>query len=196
MTIAEDVAKHYKRIWGEPARSATFRLGGHRIDVLKWDATRNPEQVNLYASVGASAHIIAGQPATHRQEFFVGLKPARDEIARSLALLALEPALNRRNLGHGQTVTYPDPLWPGTEMRTFLVIEPTEKLVPDLVLADGTHVKFLQAIPLHSAELAYKAQHSVDRLLERWKSSGVAFWDPTRKSEPSSVESGRVRKLP
>jgi hypothetical protein len=62
-------------------------MSGHSVDVLKWAANRTPEQVNLYATIGASAHTAAGHSATHRLEFYTGLRPAQDQVARPLALL-------------------------------------------------------------------------------------------------------------
>jgi hypothetical protein len=183
--ISDELKEHYRRLWGEPSRTASFRMRGHAIDVFKWEAQKNPEQVNMYATIGTSAHGLPGQPSSHRVEFYAGLDPARDEIARPLALLALEPVINGMSLGHGQSVTYPDPLWKGTDMRSFLLLRPSELVIPDLQLP-GLHVEFLQAVPLYSVELDYKARHRVEGLLRRWEASGVRFWNPDRVPAPDS----------
>src|SRR2546423_9742286 len=55
--ILDDVAAHYRAHWCAPSRTASYRFSGHAVQVLKWDANKNPEQVNVYATVGASAHV-------------------------------------------------------------------------------------------------------------------------------------------
>lgn len=177
--ILDDVTENYRKLWGEPARTASFRFSGHAVEVYKWDADRNPEQVNIYATVGASAHVVSGYDSDHRVEFFAGLNPAQDDVVRPLALLVVEVVLKGTELGHGHSVTFPEPLWGGTEMSSLLVLRPLSD-VPALALADGLHVDFLQAIPVYESEVSFKAQHRAEELLHRWQSAGVSFWDPTR----------------
>lgn len=164
-------------------------MSGHSVDVLKWAANRTPEQVNLYATIGASAHTAAGHSATHRLEFYTGLRPAQDQVARPLALLVMEVVLNRTELGHGHSVSFPEPLWEGTEMSGFLLLKPDTPIVPALDIAGGLHVDYLQAIPAYSSEISLRTLWGIDRLLQRWKEAGVAFWDPMRP--PSLTRFGR-----
>jgi hypothetical protein len=182
--IGNEVRRHYEELWGESSREARFRVMGREIEVSKWDAARNPEQVNIYATVGASAHESPGRDAKHRLEFFVGLKPAKDAIAKPLAMVALDPVLHGTELDHGHSVTYPDPLWPGTEMHSLLVVRPLVEIVPMLMTLEGFHVEFLQAIPVFASEVAFKSKHRAEGLLERWQTAKVRFWNPDRGPEP------------
>ena len=59
-----------------------------------------------------------------------------------------------RELGDGHTITFEEPLWPGTPMRSLLLARPPEPIIPDLTVDDRVHVEFLQAIPLFDSELA------------------------------------------
>jgi len=138
----------------------------------------------MYATAGASDHVPKGYPADHRLEFYVGLMPAKDEVAKPLAMLALDTMATKVELGHGHSVTFPEPLWKGTAMSGFLLLQPVVAVIPPLLLSDGIHVEFLQAIPVFQSEVSFKAERGAEGLLERWKAAGLAFWDPRRRAEP------------
>lgn len=185
MTITEAVRDLYVARWGEPSRNARFNVDEFEVEVFKWSAEANPEGVNLYATVGASARPMAGRDPNHRVEFFLGLLPARDEVASPLAALALYPRREGVALEHGHTVPAEGPLWPGTDMRRFLVVRPISDIISALDLPDGLHIEFLQALPIFESELAYKAEHDAEALLRRSEESKVPFWDPGRAPQPA-----------
>jgi hypothetical protein len=175
MMTSKDVRSHYVKAFGEPSRVAHYQNDDVRIEILKWDADKHPEGVAFYATVGRSVRALPGQQPTHRVEFFVGLLPPVDEIARSLADLAA----CSNSLAHGSTFTRPEPLWTGTSMNAFLICRPIEKMVPPLEAA-GHHVIFDQAIPLYPEECAFVIEHGAEALRDRWNSSQVPFWNPER----------------
>jgi hypothetical protein len=177
---ASAVKAHYRARWGAPSRTARFSVADFATEVLKWDADRNPEQVNLYATVGASAHVIDGHDVNHRLELFVGLSPAQDDVAKALAALVAETVLNHVALADGISVTFSEPLWPGTDMRSFLVLRPRVEIIPALALR-GQHVEFMQAIPVFAPEVSYKTRHGAQDLLNAWRAAAVAFWNPARE---------------
>jgi hypothetical protein len=183
--VIDAVRDLYLARWGEPSRKATFRVEEFEVEVFKWSAEVNPEGVNLYATIGGSARPLAGRDQNHRVEFFVGLMPSRDDVASPLAALALYPAREGVALDHGHMVPADGPLWPGTEMRRFLVLRPIGDIIPPLELPGGMHVEFLQAIPIFDSELAYTTERSAEELLRRWEHSRVPFWDPNRSPEPA-----------
>ncbi len=183
--MTDAVRDLYVARWGMPSRNARFEVDGMAVEVFKWNAEVNPEGVNLYATIGASAWPMAGRDPNHRVEFFVGLLPAKDEIASPLAALALYPARDCVAVDHGHTVPAEGPLWAGTNMRWFLVLRPLGDIISPLVLPDGVHVEFLQAIPIFESELAYKSEHTAEGLLRRWEELRVPFWDPNRSPEPA-----------
>jgi hypothetical protein len=157
-------------------------MDGHDVDIWKWNSDRTSQQVNVYATIGASSLVGPGGHETHREEYFVGLLPPEDDVARSLALLAVE-ALSGLDIGHGHSVTFPEPLWPTTDMSSYLILRPGSVIIPELALDDGLHVEFLQAIPVHPSELRFSLDHGASQLLERWKELGVRFWDPSRLAD-------------
>lgn len=178
--ISDEVRAHYVAVLGEPARSATFRVDAYAAEVLKWDAAANTHGVALYCSIGASRDPLRGLGLTHRIELFVGFQPPCDDAARVLAMVALDPVIHGSALGHGQTFTYPEPLWSGTEMRTFLVLEPRVEIIPELALPGRVHVRFLQLIPLFGSELELKVQQGEASLMTEFERAAVPFWDPYR----------------
>lgn len=180
MNVTGAVRDFYRAHWGEPSRLARFEIGEFEIEAHKWAADANPEGVALYATVGASARPMIGRDPNHRAEFFVGLVPERDDVVSALAALGLYSAREGVALDHGHTVPADEPLWPGTAMRSFLVLRPLSNFLPPLDLPDGLHVDFLQAVPLFDAERAFKSVHGVEALLDRWEKAGVPFWNPER----------------
>lgn len=184
--IRDAVAAHYRQMWGEASRRATYELSAHEIEVWKWDEDRNPEQVTMYATIGSSVHLMRGQPRSHRSEYFAGLRPSNDDIAKPLAMLALETISSPMEFGHGHTVIFPEPLWRTTAMNGFLIIRSQQEIVAPLDTSAGIHVEFLQAVPIFECEVESKIRHGVNGLLERWAAAGVAFWDPNR-IEPATA---------
>lgn len=178
--VVDAVRDLYRAHWGEPSRQARFEVGEFDIEVYKWAADANPEGVAIYATVGASSRPMVGREPNHRVEFFLGLVPERDDVASALAALGLYSARKGAALDHGHTVPADGPLWPGTQMQTFLVLHPLSDFLPALELPDGLHVDFLQAVPLFDAERAFKSEHGAEALLDRWQNAGVPFWNPER----------------
>jgi hypothetical protein len=175
------LAEHYTERWGEPSREAEFDILGHEIEVYKWDAASNPEGVTMYATLGSSTAPAPGAP-THRNEFYVGLHPENDDVAWPLAALASHPLTDGVSFQHGSSLVLPEPLWHGTGMTGFLILEPVEEAMPTLQVPGGNHIVFLQATPAYEQEIAYKARspEAFNRLLDYWQEHRVPHWDPWR----------------
>ena len=182
--LVEVLRQHYRNLWGEPSRTAHFTIMSKETDILKWDAEINPEGVCLYATAGVSEYPLAEYDPTHRLEFFTGLLPAQDAIARPLAMLALSPVIRGTHLAANHTVTFPEPLWGDTDMHGFLVRGPKAEIVPPLAL-DNVHIEFLQAIPVFPSEVAFKSKHGADALIRAWQEANVPYWDPNRSPHPA-----------
>ena len=183
--LTDDVIAHYKAAWGQPSRTADFERDGYRLQVFKWSANQNPEGVNLYATSGLSAYALAHRDLRHRIELYVGLEPAVDDVARSLALLALVTLVDKLTIGSDHTVQFPEPLWSGTAMRTFLISAPTPEILPALSPREGgLHVDFHPVIPIYDSELQFKRDHSADDLIERWRAHAMPYWNPNREADP------------
>ncbi len=77
--MLEAARAHYLHIWGEPSRIIPLHSKDFRIDIHEWDASANPEEVTMYATVGGSVFPQPGRAPDHRFEFYVGLLPEQEE---------------------------------------------------------------------------------------------------------------------
>lgn len=177
--ISQAVEDHYILYMGEPDRNAQFVIGGHSAEVFKWEPSEATHGVTLYATIGGSQNSESSS-LQHRNEIFTRFLPEEDRCANTVAMLALDGLMHGSTLVHGSTVTYPEPLWPGTDMHTYLVLESSSTTIPVLLLPGNVHVEFLQAVPVHRAELEYKTKHGVDQLLQAWHDFGEDFHNPSR----------------
>ncbi|MEZ2391171.1 suppressor of fused domain protein [bacterium RCC_150] len=169
--------------WSHPTRTAEFEGHGLSIEIWKWAAEATGEGVDIYVTVGASdaAPEDVGAPR-HRAEFMLGLHPGPDDVAGSFAALGLYVRRNAVTVTSGDTVPSDSPLWPGTDMMAFLVLD-QEEVLPPVQLADGSHVHFLQAIPLHESELAFKRSRGAEALMNWWEHKQMPFWESGRGPE-------------
>lgn len=186
MKVLDAVRDAHRAQWGVPSRQATFRTASDQIEIFKWDAASNGLGVDLYATRGASAEDMPGAQRGHRVECFVGLQPGRDDIASALAALGLFARREQELVDHGHTVPADGPLWPGTQMSTFLVLKQIGEILPALELPAGVHVEFLQAVPMFESERRFKVAHGADALMRRWEEAGTPFWDPDRRPAPAA----------
>jgi hypothetical protein len=152
-----------------------LRAVGRRIDVHRWDVGSTDEGVTLYGTVGASSRA----HAAHRVEFVIGLLPMEDSVALSLAALATFPVFSGP-ITAGETVTLPDPVMAGSPAHTYLVVSRKESILPQLGLGDGTHIEFLQVLPIHESELELKRRYSAEWLVSRIFDEGLSLSAPTR----------------
>ncbi|HYI07796.1 MAG TPA: suppressor of fused domain protein [Thermoanaerobaculia bacterium] len=184
--ISDEVVEHYQRLWGAPSRTARFRKGEHTVYIHKWDKTTHPDEVYFYATAGASNQPVPGIDPLHRFEIFIGFTAEVDDIASTLASTALDPVLHGSSLQHGHSITYPEPLWPGTGMNTILLVQQTEdEIVPRIQATNGKpHVEFMQLMPLFPSEVVYRRKHGTEGLLEMWSEKRVPYWNPHRQPEP------------
>lgn len=166
--------------WGEPARSATFWGDGNDVSVSKWDSSQNGEGVTLYVTSGASVRV-CDVASGRRIEFVLGFMPEQDDAAKSLAMLAGSVA-SGSNVDRGHTVTLLDEFWPGSQFYSFMILPAIEPTIPLLRLDDGTHVEFLEVMPLYGAELELKKSHSAEWVMGEFNDRNIVWSSPTRSS--------------
>lgn len=184
--ILDVVRQHYLGLWGKPSRVIPLSSKDYHIDIYKWDANARSETVAIYATIGASAFPQPGYGPDHRFEFYTGLLPELDAIGVVLADVATFSVSEGVPIGHGHTITYLEPLWPGTQMSSVSLERSDGDFLPMLESPDdGIHVEFLDVTPLYPSEIQFKKDHSLDKLIEHWWKHDVHYWDPTRPPEPS-----------
>jgi hypothetical protein len=192
--IDDAVTEHYVRELGDSFRRIEYDVRGMPITVMAWTPDNNPQGVHLYATVGASRRPLGESQSGHRFELIGGALPNEPRLAHVLSLAAAYPALFGEPLGHGHSIPYEEPLWPGTDMQKVLVVRPLEDLVSRLELPDGSHVEFLNALPVYEEEVAFKSTHGLDRLRDAWQTGNIPFWDPRRPRPRLLRESSQVER--
>lgn len=158
--------------WGRPSRSARFETRNNAVNVHKFEARATGQGVVLYVTVTEG-----NLPAAHRVEFVLGLLTARDDVASPLAALAIYNL--RASLHHGDTVPASGPLWRGTSMRRFLVMDQRTPVVGPFATEDA-RTDVLQVIPLYESEVDLKAKLGADGMLQTMLDQRIGFWDPDR----------------
>ena len=175
--VDSPVWPHYVARWGDPTRVAEFvRAGEAPVRIGKWVPAQTGEGVTIYASDGVSVNR-NGVRVMHGYEVILGLSPEEDGCASSLAALAT--ASRSEGIGPGHTFDAGGPLWEGTAMTAWLLVEPATELLPPVEAGDG-HCVFLQVLPLYPQERTWKIVHGSDALIRAWQSLKVPFWDPRR----------------
>lgn len=66
-------------------------------------------------------------------------------------------------------------------MKSFLAVRPMEDLVRDLALPDGSHVQFMNVVPVYESELKLRNGRSAEWLIGELNDNGVPWWDPRRE---------------
>ncbi|MFC8512398.1 suppressor of fused domain protein [Streptomyces sp. NPDC057257] len=185
MTTFSNVSDLYVSMWGEPLRQAVFRTrDGFEIGVSKWRDGEGDDSLTFYRTSGASEIVLPDADERHRQEFFVACDPECDDVAESLAEVGVYSVRSGKRLGANNTYRSSAPLWPGTKMVGYVVVNPFEGELQSVLLSDGRHVDFLMLIPAFSGELEYASGYGVNGLARAQEVAGVSFWDPFREEVP------------
>ena len=150
-----------------------------------------------YATVGLSRRPMHPPTATvvdpvrgPRAELVLSLRPARDDVLRSLAVLAATPDVEGLVLAAGVTLDLQTPLWPGAPVSAVL-LGPPGGLVPDLDLVaagllppgvDVQPVRFHPVLPMTANEAALARAKGAAALQQRWLEAGTDLRDPHRRT--------------
>ena len=180
--------------------SVTF-LGTEPLEVLRF----GPDDAGVvrYATVGVSRRAMHPPTATvadplrgPRAELILSLRPGRDDVLRSLAVLAATPDVEGVVLAAGVTLDLQTPLWPGARVSAVLLGEPGG-LVPDLDLVaasalpgttgamtgpdDVQPVRFHPVLPMTGGEAALSRAKGASHLQQLWLDAGTDVRDPDRR---------------
>lgn len=175
-TTSAPVRAPYAARLGEPDAEAQFTRDGMHIFVLTYEPSPATGEVTLYLTAGVSDLLQPGYGPAHRLEFSIGLLPAIDEVAGSLAHLGILPQITGNPLAHGHTWRADTPVIRGYDFSGFLVLQSGEPIVPPIVL-DDMHVDVLTVFPLFTDELDYFREHGTDALWDRMEEADVPVWD-------------------
>ena len=172
--------------------SVTF-LGTEPLEVLRF----GPDAAGVvrYATVGVCRRAMHPPTAAvadplrgPRSELLLSLRPGRDDVLRSLAVVAASPDVEGVVLTAGVTLDLQTPLWPGAAVSAVLLGEPGG-LVPDLDLdlgpesgLDGVQpVRFHPLLPMTAGEAALSRAKGAGLVQQLWLDAGIDLRDPDRR---------------
>lgn len=134
-----------------------------------------------YASIGASAI----RSNDHANEFFVLAQESDDAHVELVTMIAYyhadeDPAFR---LGLGHTVPIGRPWLPGSHCDHLLVslpypFGPELEQCPD---SDG-HIQVLWLLPITDEERAFRFEHDLEALEQRFDTAALEYWRPDRPS--------------
>ena len=87
--------------------------------------------------------------------------------------------------GHGVFVAGDWEVIKGRKFTGWVLTERHDFLIPDLVLKDGRHITFLDALPEFPEEAEFRHGNRADELLGMWEEWEVKPWDLDRELHPS-----------
>ena len=173
--------------------SVTF-LGTEPLEVLRF----GPDEAGVvrYATVGVSRRpmhpptvAVADPVRGPRSELLLSLRPGRDAVLRSLAVLAASPEVEGIVLAAGVTLDLQTPLWSDARVSAVLLGEPGG-LVPDLdlaatlgraELAEVEPVRFHPVLPMTGGEAALVRAKGAGLVQQLWLDAGTDLRDPVRR---------------
>jgi hypothetical protein len=115
-----------------------------------------------------------------RAELLLSLRPGRDGVLRSLAVLGSTPDVEAVVLATGVTLDLQAPLWPGARVSAVLLGE-AGGLVPDLDLVAAGTVRFHPVLPMTSSEAALSRAKGSGLVQQLWLDAGTDLRDPDRR---------------
>jgi hypothetical protein len=178
-----------------PAASASVTfLGTEPLEILRF----GPDETGVvrYATVGVSRRPMHSPTAAladpvrgPRAELVLSLQAARDDVLRSLAVLAATPDVEGVVLAAGVTLDLQTPLWDGAHVSAAL-LGAANGLVPDLDLVaagaltalDGVQpVRFHPVLPMTASEAALSRAKGAALVQQLWLDAGTDLRDPDRR---------------
>jgi suppressor of fused protein SUFU len=174
----------------EPDSASVTFLGTEPIEVLRFGGTGG---LVHYVSLGCSRHpmtdpteIVAEPDRGPRAEIVLRLRDPGPTtgIARTLAILAATPVVDRLVLAADALIDLGSPLWAWPSGRvpfTAVLLGPSD--IPDLPLGSPREpVTFLSATPITATEAAWVRLKGAEAMRQAWQSDGVDVLNPKRRA--------------
>ena len=186
MSVVEELREHYVAVVGsEPEYHAMRTRSGESVGVFEWPKGTSRLGVHLYASVGATRHGPgAGQ---HAVELFVGVEPGSEAVKEAFANMVLSVLKSNTVPQHGVFVAGNWKVIKGRKFTGWVLTERPDDLIPELQLANGRHVVFLDALPVFPEEADYRHGNRSEKLFGIWEEACVKSWDLDRDL-PTGIE--------
>lgn len=168
------------------------KFTGHEVSVEVWNTGPIVEAVSKYKvlkigpgpNIGLWAYVSIGSWQLFDDsslEFLILAADENDIYVERLAMTTYYHSLHR--LGKGHTFPVGEPWVPGSTCESCLV-SPPYPLGPEFEVCDLTneHVHFLWLLPIMEKERAFKIEHRLDALEEKFEEKSLKYWDAFRES--------------
>jgi Suppressor of fused protein (SUFU) len=167
--------KIHFRAWPGPIET---RLPGFRVMVIP-----PGRRTGLWTYVSLGAHVVGANE--HANEFFLLAPEASDAHVELVTMVAFYHAHGdlRSRLALGHTVPIGRPWLAGSECDCLLLSKPYP-FGPALELCDhpGGHTQILWLLPITDRERAFRFEHDLEALEQRFDEVGLEYWRPDRAS--------------
>lgn len=190
-TVRAHLGEHFAQrgVTAEPESASVTFLGTDRIDVLRFAAPGNVDDVAVhYVSLGCSRHpmidpadMVADPVRGPRAEVVVALRGSSPSgLSRSVAVLAAAPAVEGLILAPDALIDLEMPLWERAPFTAFLL---GRSDIDDVPLAEPlSPVVVLSAVPITATEAAWVRLKGAEAMREAWAQDGVDITDPRRRA--------------
>lgn len=149
------------------------------VGVLEWPKETSKAKRHLYASLGLHKLIHHHSAAVHQgYELVTGLRSTTDEFRASFTLMINSLIRDQIHLRFGQIIS-PEAgrITANLSFASWLLIERSDDLLPDLRLKDGDRVTFLNVIPIFKEEADRIRSLGHDALFDIWDTERTAVSD-------------------
>ncbi|TNB72979.1 suppressor of fused domain protein [Arthrobacter sp. BB-1] len=194
MSVVEELREHYVAVVGsEPEHHEMRTRSGESVGVFEWPKGASRMGVHLYASAGATRH--GPGAGKHAVELFLGVNTGSDAVKEGFANMILSVLKSNTVPQHGVFVAGNWKVIKGRQFTGWVLTERPDDLIPELQLAGGRHVVFLDALPVFPEEARYRHGNRSDELFEIWEEIGLKSWDLDRDL-PSLIKRGPILRWP
>jgi hypothetical protein len=185
LSTADGIVRHYRAFWGADRvmdiHWTPEHLGSRLPDFHIAKVRPAADGMWTYATIGAWQ---ATAQEHHGLEFIAVSASDDPAVMQSLGMIAYYhagPPENRLGLGH--TIPIGEAWVEGSTLESILICLPYlwgPKL--EHCLLTDRHIQVLWALPITSAEQAFRHEHGVDALEQRFEDAQINYLDPARKS--------------
>ena len=172
MSHIDALLAHYCSIMGDRYSEVTKGPDEYGIRVFAFDTAAHGPVPCTLVTLGMSAHPMATPPEAYqraRAELVWYVTEPAQRYVSWLAWLAAFPFDDSTWVGHGHTVQWREPLFPGSRLQHFFLLPPLvrqHRAVYSHVTVDGVGVSMWWVVPITGPELALKIGEGVDALID------------------------------
>ncbi len=172
MSHLDALLTHYRSIMGDQYSEVTIEPDEYGIRVFAFDTTSLGPVPCTLVTLGMSARPMTTPPEASeraRAELVWYVAEPATRYVTWLSWLAGFPFDDSTWIGHGHTVQWREPLFPGSLLRHFFLLPPIirqHRAVHSHVAVDGVGVSMWWVVPITNEELTLKLEKGSNALID------------------------------